>query len=142
MNGDAGLNHLIDRYHTAANMSLQNDEVVEIRMIRYLNVVLIISINDTEEQLRVFIEGVEQFGRDYTVEERLPMVAQMLRAGLKQVTIAKMLKTPATTINRDVRWLRLNRPDMLAGGKGKLRRLKSIGTMPKFSTAQRERKWE
>jgi hypothetical protein len=142
MIGDAALNHLIDRYHAAMNWSLHNDEVVEIKVVRYLSTVLVITINDTEEKLHVFVNEVEQFGRDYSQEERLPMVAQMLRAGLKQVTIAKMLKTPATTINRDVRWLRVNRPDMLAGGKGKLRRLKTTNAIPKFSSMHREKKWE
>lgn len=142
MNGDAGLNALIANYNDARINSRQQDEVIEVRMIRYLNLVLLIEITDEREETRVFLDGVEQFGRSYTHADRVSLVAQMIRAGLKQVTIAQMLKTPASTISKDVHWLRLNQPQVLQGAKRRLRKAANPLTLPKFTTPSLERKWE
>lgn len=117
-----------------------DDQVTEIRVIRYRALTLLITIMDNDATVRTFLHGIEQFGRELDQSERREIVAQMIRAGLKQVTISKMLKTPASTISKDVQFFKLNAPFMLVG-KSKIRKTK-VASLPVFSNRAREKKFE
>lgn len=59
-------------------------------------------------KVQLYRDGMEEFSYWLNQKERQPLIIGMLKAGLKQAMIAKILKLSGSTINKDVRWLRLN----------------------------------
>lgn len=57
--------------------------------------------------VQLFRDGAEEFTYWLNQKEREPLIIGMLRAGLRQAQIAKLLKLSSSTINKDVRHLRL-----------------------------------
>lgn len=57
--------------------------------------------------VQLFRDGAEEYTYWLTQEEREPIIAGMIKAGLKQSQIARLLKFSAGTISRDVRRIRL-----------------------------------
>lgn len=76
---------------------------------KYKNLELIITQVGDKHDIRLFRDGADEV-LSYWLEakERRPIVVDMLKAGMKQTVIAKMLKFHPGTIHNDVRWLRDN----------------------------------
>lgn len=63
--------------------------------------------------IRRFHEGQEVESRWMIQHDRLPWIAKMLKEGYTQRRIAEMLCFSVGTINKDVRYMRENKPNMI-----------------------------
>lgn len=57
--------------------------------------------------VQLFRDGAEEFTYWLNQKEREPLIVGMLKAGMKQTMIARMLKISSSTVNKDVRQIRL-----------------------------------
>lgn len=58
-------------------------------------------------KVQLFRDGSEEFTYWLSQKEREPLIIRMLKAGMRQTLIAKLLKISSSTVNKDVRHLRL-----------------------------------
>lgn len=58
-------------------------------------------------EVRLFRDGAEQYSYWLDADERRPIVAKMMLAGMKQSKIAQLLKFSPSTIGSDVKYLRV-----------------------------------
>lgn len=62
--------------------------------------------DEVKTRTRFFRDNVEVFSYWFTQEERTPIIAKMLFEGYTQKRISEMLGVSASTINKDVRYMR------------------------------------
>lgn len=98
----------------AYQTNLNTRRRVRINVDRFLNITLIeltlgqVDTKGYKYKARIFRGQVETYAHWLTQEERCPIIAKMLREGYKQTQIAKMLDFHASTIHKDVRYMRSN----------------------------------
>jgi DNA-binding NarL/FixJ family response regulator len=96
----------------AYQTNLNTRRRVRINVDRFLNITLIeLTLGQVDTKgykARIFRGQVETYAHWLTQEERCPIIAKMLREGYKQTQIAKMLDFHASTIHKDVRYMRSN----------------------------------
>ena len=108
-------------------------QMTEVRLIRFEGNALVIMKNDEDETIRFFRDNQEIIGQWIeNAYERQRIVAAMIRQGMKQVIIAKMLKVSAGLISQDVKYLK-NYTNELKYVKKPLRKTKNP-VMPSFAS--------
>jgi hypothetical protein len=76
---------------------------------KYKNLELIITQVGDKHDIKLFRDGADEvFSYWLGPDERRPIVADMMKHGMKQSLIAKMLKFSPGTINKDVQYMRYN----------------------------------
>lgn len=74
---------------------------------KYKNLELIITQVGDKHDIKLFRDGADEvFSYWLGPDERRPIVADMMKHGMKQSLIAKMLKFSPGTINKDVQYMR------------------------------------
>jgi len=106
---------------------------VQITIHKFLFLKLVVVQVDKSYESRLFNNGADQQTYWMAVEPRRDFVAKMLKAGIKQSVIAKCLKFSASTIHKDVAWLRDNQPWLLEGVKLRPRRGEEVTTKRRIS---------
>lgn len=86
---------------------------VQIEMDKYREFTYIRLTVGEKVVVRRFHRGMEVMTRWMIQHDRLPWIAKMLKEGFSQKRIAEMLCFSTSTINKDVRFMRENKPDML-----------------------------
>lgn len=76
---------------------------------KYKNLELVITQVGDKHDIKLFRDGAD-YVMSYWLgpEERRPIIADMMKHGIKQTLIAKMLKFSSGTISKDVQYMRYN----------------------------------
>jgi hypothetical protein len=91
----------LDRYENSR-------KYVQVTIHKFLYLKLVITQVDKQYEAKLFSHGAEQQTYWMVMDERRPLVARMMKAGMKQSIIAKCLKLHPGTIHNDVAYLRDN----------------------------------
>lgn len=79
---------------------------VSLTIHQYRKLKLITTTVGDKHDARLYRDGMEEYTYWLTAEERQPLIAEMMKAGIKRPVIARMLKFAPATIYRDVAYMR------------------------------------
>lgn len=95
----------------------KKNQRVYLEVDNFLNVTYVRAQVGRRIEARLFLDDVEQFGSWMYREDRIKFIIAMLPYGYRYKRIGTMLGFSASTISKDVAWIRENCPEKLSSEK-------------------------